>query len=293
MSSTTKTLALVVLTGCLSVAGYHAILDTFLRDVRAQEGPKWMEGLKQQHNSVWTVHDIRRPKPVKVDAGKTSSDAPSDAIVLFDGSNLDEWEPTRKELWAIEDGAMQVNNKGNIRTKRAFGDCQLHLEYMAPAKPQKKSQGRGNSGIIFMGKYEVQVVDNWENPTYPDGYIGSVYGQHPPMVNPCRRPGVWQSYDIVFKAPRFDGKKLVSPGHFTVFLNGVLVQHNSEIYGGVAWRRLAKYTSHGPTGKLVLQDHGDRQTPRFRNIWIRELDLSHEALDQREAFAKLFPKAKD
>ena len=286
MSSTTKVLALVALTGCLSVAGYQTILETW-----AQEGPNWMKGLPQQHHSVWKVHDINRPKPRKVDPGETATDAPSDAIILFDGSSLDEWQGSGGKMWALVDGAMEVNNTGNIRTKREFGDCQLHLEYMPPAKPKKVSQGRGNSGIIFMEMYEVQVLDNWENPTYSDGYIGSVYGQHPPLVNPCRKPGEWQTYDIVFKAPRFEDGKLVSTGYFTVFLNGVLVQHNAEIYGSVVWRKLAKYSAHGPKGKIVLQDHGDRQNPRFRNIWIRELDLSRGALDNREASAELKSKA--
>ena len=125
-----------------------------------------------------------------------------------------------------------------------------------------------------MERYEVQVLDNYDNPTYSDGYIGAVYGQHPPLVNPGRKPGAWQVYDIVFRRPRFKDNEVVEPGRFTVFLNGVLVQHNAEIYGPVAYRRLAQYTPHGPTGSIVLQDHGDKQSARFRNIWLRRLDLA-------------------
>ncbi|MCZ6792915.1 MAG: DUF1080 domain-containing protein [Planctomycetota bacterium] len=275
-----KRLIVIGLTVVVSTAGYQ-----WLRRAIAQEGPDWNKDLPQQHNSVWKVHDINRPKPRKVEPGARPGAPPADAIVLFDGKDLSRWTAAGKQpkpaRWRVENGYMEVNDTGSIRTKEEFGDCQLHLEYMAPTPPKKVSQGRGNSGIIFMSRYEVQVLDNHDNPTYSDGYIGAVYGQHPPLVNAGRKPGEWQTYDIVFRRPRFKDGEVVEPGRFTVFLNGVLLQHNAEIYGEVAWRELARYRPHGPTGPIVLQDHGDQQTPRFRNIWLRKLDLSPEAIDNR------------
>lgn len=260
-------------------------------ELLAQEGPDWNKGLPKQYKSMWLKHDINRPKPRVVDPGPTAASPPSDAIVLFDGKDLSQWESAdsrRKKLWDVRDGYVEVNGQGSIRTKATFGDCQVHAEYRAPTPVSKASQGRGNSGIIFFvapggGGYEVQVLDNHDNPTYSDGYIGSVYGDHPPMVNAARKPGEWQSYDIVFRAPRWDGETLEEPGRFTVFLNGVLVQHNAEIFGEVAWRKLSRYGKPRKKGHLLLQDHGDGQHPRFRNIWLRELNLTEEALDDRPA----------
>jgi hypothetical protein len=253
----------------------------------AQEGPDWNKGLPKQYKSMWLVHDANRPKPVTVTPGSTPGAPPSDAIALFDGTDASQWETTnrdKKKMWDVRDGFLEVNNTRSIRTKQAFGDCQLHIEYRAPTPPQKHSQARGNSGLIFMEQYEIQVVDNYENPTYSDGYIGAVYGQHPPLVNPSRKPGEWQTYDIVFRAPRFgDDGKIAEPARFTVMLNGVFVQNWAEVYGRVTYRGLAEYGKHDPRGKLVLQDHGDNQRVRFRNIWIRDLDLSPEAIDNQIA----------
>ena len=261
-----------------------------VQQVLAQEGPEWNEGLPKQYKSIWLKHDINRPKPRKVDPGPTAASPPSDAIVLFDGTDLLQWENTnpKRKLWDVRDGYMEVNGQGSIRTKAKFGDCQIHVEYRAPTPVAKVSQGRGNSGVIIFsapggGGYEVQVLDNYGNASYSDGYIGSVYGDHPPMVNAGRKPGEWQTYDIVFRAPRWEGDAVKEPGRLTVFLNGVLVQHNSEIYGEVAWRRLSKYGQPREKGQIILQDHGDGQHPRFRNIWLRELNLTHEALDDRPA----------
>jgi hypothetical protein len=275
----------------LVIAGVYLLARETLALDEDEAARKWNAGLPPQHESVWLVHDAFRPKPPIVAPAGVPGGAPSDALVLFDGSDLSQWEPAGRGLWDVREGAMEVNGRGSIRTKQKFGDCQLHLEYRAPTPPQKSDQGRGNSGIIFCEHYEVQVLDNHENPTYADGYIGAVYGQHPPLVNVCRKPGEWQTYDIVFRAPRWKGKDLLEPGRVTVFLNGVLVQHDAKIHGRVAWRELAKYTAPDEKhlrgaveiGKLLLQDHGDGQHPQFRNIWIREIDLSPEAIDQRAA----------
>ncbi|MBN1443692.1 MAG: DUF1080 domain-containing protein [Planctomycetes bacterium] len=276
LKTPTLRIAAAVLAAALGAVGYHCI-----RQVFAEEESGWNRGLPQQHKSIWKVHDDRRPKPPPVAPGAECREPPADAIVLFDGEDLSRWNGK----WKVENGYMEANSTGSITTKDSFGDCQLHIEYMAPSPPQKGDQARGNSGIILMTHYEVQVLDNYDNPTYSDGYIGAVYGQHPPLVLACRKPGEWQTYDIVFRAPRFKGEtgdEVEEPGRVTVFLNGVLVQHNAEIYGWVAYRSLAKNRRHPDRLPLLLQDHGDRQPVRFRNIWIRELDLSWEAIDNRK-----------
>ncbi len=246
------------------------------RSAEAKERPDWHNGLPQQYKSKWFVHDDNRPKPPAVTPGPTSQDAPSDAVVLFDGKDLSKWQREKggPAGWKVENGAMEVNNTGSIKTVENFGDCQLHLEWMSPTPTQQSSQGRGNSGIILMERYEIQVLDNYDNETYADGYVGSVYGQHPAMANASRKPGEWQTYDVVFRAPRFADGKLVEPARVTALVNGILVQHNAEVFGRVAWRHLAKYTPHDAEAPLFLQDHGDKQAVRFRNIWIRRLDLS-------------------
>jgi hypothetical protein len=162
-----------------------------------------------------------------------------------------------------------VNGTGDIETREHFGDCQLHIEWCAPAEVHGESQGRGNSGVYFAGRYEVQILDSHGNPTYADGQAAAVYGQFPPQVNACRRPGEWQSYDIVFTAPRFEGDRLREPAHVTVFHNGVLVHHAQELLGAAGHRTLPRYTPHPPEGPLRLQDHGN--PVRFRNVWIRRL----------------------
>lgn len=221
--------------------------------------------------SGWRVHDPDRPRPVVVSPAPRLGDAPSDAIVLFDGSDLSQWMGVKEEkaLWKIEDGVLVCSSVGDMKTRKMFSDCQLHIEWQTENPPRGDSQHRGNSGIFFMDRYEVQILDCFENPTYADGSAGAVYGQSPPLVNVCRKPGEWQTYDIVFLAPRFKGTELVSPAYVTVFLNGVLVQHKTEILGSTRHRTLPKYSPHEPTGPIRLQDH---QNPtRFRNIWIREV----------------------
>ncbi|MCY2929396.1 MAG: DUF1080 domain-containing protein [Planctomycetota bacterium] len=229
----------------------------------------------------WTVHDGRRPQPRIIDPGtpstqKQSGRPPSDALVLFDGSSLGGWESSNEgggpAKWKLEGGFMEVvPGTGNIGTKEGFGDCQLHVEWAEPAVIKGEDQGRGNSGVFLMGRYEIQVLDCFENPTYPDGATGSIYGQYPPLVNACLRPGEWQTYDVLFVAPRFDGQSLVAPAYMTILQNGVVVQHHRALQGPTCHGWLARYVPHAPKAPLILQDHGD--LVRFRNIWIRPLDF--------------------
>lgn len=241
---------------------------------QSPQGPGYTDTPKLP--SGFHVHDPARPRPPVVDPGPATAPTPrpADAVVLFDGSNLDAFTGRDgRAAWTLRDGAMEGNRTGDIETREAFGDCQLHVEWATPNPAKGESQGRGNSGIFFFGRYEVQVLDSFENPTYPDGQAAALYGQTPPLVNACRRPGEWQSYDIVFVAPRFaaDGA-LLSPARATVFHNGVLVQHDEAFLGATAHRALPKYEAHEPTGRIRLQDHGD--PVRFRNLWIRRLALT-------------------
>jgi hypothetical protein len=192
-------------------------------------------------------------------------------VILFDGRDLSGWKGRDGEAkWKVENGTMEVApGTGDIQTREQFGDCQLHLEWAAPATVKGGSQGRGNSGVFLMGRYEIQVLDCYDNPTYADGTTGAIYGQYPPFVNACRKPGEWQTYDIIWEGPRFDGDKLVRPAYVTVIQNGVVLHHRQEIQGGTQHRRLASYAPHPEAGPLSLQDHGD--LVRFRNIWYRPL----------------------
>ena len=217
----------------------------------------------------WRVHDSARVPPRTVTAGIDGA-APSDATVLFDGTNLDHWEGGP---WKLEEGYMEVNGKGTIQTAQSFGDCQLHLEWATPEKIVGEGQGRSNSGVYLMGRYEVQILDSYENATYADGQAAALYGQSPPLVNVCRKPGEWQSYDILFEAPHFEGGELVEPAYVTVIHNGVLVHHRQAFLGATAHRAVAKYGEHGPA-PIKLQDHGN--PVRFRNIWVRPLGTYDE-----------------
>jgi len=227
------------------------------------------QSLEEQANPMlekkWKIHDPDRPLPPVVDPAPAGDPVPavSDAIVLFDGRSLSQWigskgEPAR---WKIENGYMEVVKKtGTIRTVRGFGDCQLHIEWSAPVPATGEGQGRGNSGVFLN---EVQVLDCYKNKTYADGMTAAIYGQYPPLVNACRPPGEWQTYDIIFRRPHFtkDGG-LIRPALMTVFHNGILVQDNVEL--------MVPYTMHPDKLPLSLQDHGN--PVRFRNIWIRELE---------------------
>ncbi len=229
----------------------------------------------------WGVHDMNRPQPKRVEAGTFSSQEtpgkpPSDAVVLFDGTaaSLDNWEPGGKpkddKRWVEVDGALQCTpGAGTLQTKAQFADCQLHVEWAAPTEIVGKSQGRGNSGVFLMGEVEVQVLDNYNNPSYPDGMAGSVYGVNPPMANPLFAPGVWQTYDITFRRPIFKDGVEVDPGYLTVFINGVLVQDHTPLEGGGGHRGRSKSRPFKESGPLQLQDHGN--PIRYRNIWYRPL----------------------
>lgn len=222
----------------------------------------------------WHVHDNRRPYPPVVTPGAfVSVPAPADAVVLFDGTNMDKWckADGKPSGWRIVDGYMEaVPKQGSIRTKDNFGSVQLHVEWASPTPPKGKGQGRGNSGVIIMGRYEIQVLDSYESTTYADGQAAAVYGQYPPLVNVCRKPGEWQSYDIIFLAPEFneDGS-LKKPAYVTVIHNGVVVHNHVEILGPTGHKSIGKYSRHGKA-PLSLQDHGN--PTRYKNIWIRSLD---------------------
>jgi hypothetical protein len=216
------------------------------------------------------VHDPKRPHPPVVTPAAEAGGAPSDAIVLFDGKDLSKWQSRGRGLWKVADGYLEVTpNAGDLATREKFGDVQLHVEWAAPVEIRGNSQNRGNSGIYLQGRYEVQVLDSYQNPTYADGQAGALYGQWPPLANATRKPGEWQSYDIVFEAPKFDGEKLVKPAYATVFLNGVLLHNHKELMGPTVHRALAKYAAQPAEDSLVLQDH--QQPVRYRNIWIRRL----------------------
>lgn len=213
------------------------------------------------------LNGVEWPTPKAVTPGKTDREAPSDAVVLFDGKGFDEWNGA-KDWKADDEGAFTV--KGAIQTKKEFGDCQLHVEFASPSPAKGSGQGRGNNGIGLIGaRYEIQVLDSFENQTYPEGQAGSVYNQRPPMVNASRKPGEWQTYDIVFTAPRFDAEgKVAKPAYFTAFHNGVLVQNHTEVLGSTYFDRATGYSKHPEKGPIVLMYHGD--PVRFRNIWVRE-----------------------
>lgn len=206
-------------------------------------------------------------QPPIISPGASDSQPPSDAIVLFNGEDLKNWK--NGENWTVEDGIVFAG-KGKITSTEEFGDCQLHIEWSSPSEVKGNGQGRGNSGVFMMGIYELQVLDSYDNSTYFDGQAGAIYKQMPPMVNAMRKPGEWNSYDIIWTAPRFneDGS-LKSPAYITAFHNGVLIQHHFELLGDTPYNRPPKYSQHGATGPISLQDHGN--PVRFRNMWVRPL----------------------
>jgi hypothetical protein len=239
-------------------------------------GPADQTAAQKADLQKWAVHDLNRPLPPVVDPGPAGPPVPasSDAVVLFDGKDLSQWQDAKggPAKWKVKSGYMEVVAKtGAIRTKQGFGDCQVHVEWAVPAVAVGESQERGNSGVFLMDIYEVQVLDCYDNKTYADGSAASLYGQYPPLVNACRKPGEWQTYDIIFHRPRFDAAgKAVSPARFTVVHNGVLVQDNVELTGPTAHKARPPYAAHGDKLPLSLQDHSN--PVRFRNIWLRPLE---------------------
>lgn len=234
--------------------------------VMAQEPPE---------NKLMKPEDTEYYKPVPkvVTPGKSEATPPSDAIILFDGKNLDNWENAKTgdpAGWTVSGGAMTIKpGSGDIRTKQSFEDFQLHIEWRTPNPPKGEGQARGNSGVYLQSLYELQVLDSYNSKTYVNGQAGSIYKQYPPLVNACKPPGVWQSYDVIFKAPRFnDDGTVKSPAHVTAFQNGVLIQNNVELKGRTLYIGHPYYEKHGPM-PLLLQDHNNPVS--YRNVWIRPL----------------------
>lgn len=219
-----------------------------------------------ESTELWT------PVPLVVTPGEGDA-APSDAIILFDGNDLNEWTNAKGDAagWTVADGCVTVKaGSGIIKTKRGFGDCQLHIEWRSPAEVKGDGQGRGNSGIFLQDRYEVQVLDGYNNKTYSNGQTGSIYKQSIPLVNASKKPGEWQVYDIIYMAPRFsETGRVAVPARITVIHNGVLIQNNVEIRGTTPYIGLPEYIPHGMKEPLSLQDHGNPVS--YRNIWIREL----------------------
>jgi Domain of Unknown Function (DUF1080) len=245
-------------------------------DVRGYNDTPQLPGQK------WKVHDLNRPRPVKVTPGPYVNEAPpADAIVLFDGKDLSQWTQAvrgggvQEPKWKVENGYFEiVPRTGKLVTKEKFGDCQLHVEWQIPTTSVGNGQGIGNSGVELMTRYEIQVLESNSHLTYADGGAGAIYGVWPPLVNPSRPMGEWNVYDIFFEAPRFEGEKVVKPAYITVLFNGVLVQNHKDYLGTTIWRQVGTYTAHPAEQPLSLQDHS--QPVRYRNIWIRKVKPSEE-----------------
>ncbi|HTS60539.1 MAG TPA: DUF1080 domain-containing protein [Candidatus Acidoferrales bacterium] len=227
----------------------------------------------------WHVHDPARPHPPVVTPGATPGAPPSDAIVLFDGKDLSKWAQDGRGAdrgkivnpqWPVKSGYFEVGpGTGDLFTREKFGDVQLHIEWSEPPDQKGISQAHGNSGVLFMHRYEIQVLGAYKNPTYADGQAGAIYGQWPPLANAARPDGEWQVYDIVFEAPRFENGKVVKPAYQTVFMNGVMLHNHKEVMGAMVYRQVATYAPHAAEEPLALQDH--HNPVRFRNIWLRRL----------------------
>jgi hypothetical protein len=243
-----------------------------------------------QLETGWKAHDRDRPLPPSVSPSDQdiSPLAPGDADILFDGAHHDLWRDSQggSSKWQVKDGTLIATPKsGSIYTKKKYGDCQLHIEWKIPASTKRSDQAKGNSGVFLMNTYEVQILASFDNRTYADGMAGAIYGQYPPLVNASKPVGTWQSYDIIFRRPRFDEKgALLSPAKMTVLHNGILVQENSHVLGPTTWIKHSPYTNGPEKESLSLQDHGN--PIQFRNIWIRELSES------RPLPSNPYPKAK-
>lgn len=268
MTFSARTKMAVVLAGC-------GLAATLIAQQPPQPAPTGYTDTPKQPDGKWQVHDGTRPQPRMVDTGKAPevpTPPPADAIVLLGtGQDLGAWQMTQgggAVTWPMNEGVLQ-SGKGMIRTKEEFSDFQLHVEFATPSEVKGNSQQRGNSGVFLLGKFEIQVLDSYHNKTYPDGQASAMYGQFPPLVNASRPPGQWQTYDIVFTAPRFAGDKLEKPAVVTVLHNGVVVHNATPFWGPTTHKTIGKYSPSDVKGPIGLQDHGN--PVRFRNIWIRPL----------------------
>jgi hypothetical protein len=271
--------------GAVCLLALGLAVPALAADGRAKQGEQ-IDGFRDTPlipGTKWHLHDPDRPQPPVVTPGAAFSQgaaAPSDAEVLFDGKDLSKWVNTRGQpaTWKVQDGYVETQSGGGIRTRGKWADFQLHVEWASPTPPRGSGQGRGNSGILINNMYEVQVLDSYNAKTYPDGQAAAIYGQQPPLVNASKAPGEWQTYDIIFESPRWNaGGELVKKAIVTVLHNGVVVQNHYELIGGtdgisgeIPWKSLSRYAKqHPPEVFVELQDHNN--PVRFRNIWIRLL----------------------
>jgi hypothetical protein len=242
------------------------------RPAAQPQGQIGYDDTPMQPNGRWHIHDGKRPQPVVVtSAASASATIPSDATALIGSrDDLGAWQMMdgSPATWTIKNGIVETG-KGLMRTRAEYADCQLHVEFATPSVVKGDGQGRGNSGVFLLGKFEIQVLDSYKNPTYPDGQAAAMYGQYPPLVNASRPPGEWQTYDIVFAAPRFSGRRLEKPAVVTVLHNGVVVHNATAFWGPTAHRQIDAYEPETATGPIALQDHGN--PVRYRNVWIRPL----------------------
>lgn len=268
--------ALLLGTALWCSAGVHRLAAADLVHAKDGSGVYGYKDTPKLPWCEWLCHDPDRPAPPRVDPGPAPAPAPApapvpaDAIVLFDGHDLAKWRETPG--WTIQDGCL-VSGEGVFATKANFGSAQIHVEFMGPAHFEGPWYNRGNNGVMLMGLYEIQIFDSFNEKIYPDGQCAAIYGQTPPLVNVTRPPGQWQSFDIVFTAPKFDGDKLVAPARVTMFHNGVLVHLNDEIHGETGHRIAPEYNQKVSRGPLAFGGHGC--PVRFRNIWLRPLS-GHE-----------------
>jgi hypothetical protein len=254
-----------------------ALVFVLIGGLAAQQAKLGYDDTPLQPNGRWHIHDGTRPQPRVVRPGEAAgtkpAGAPQDAIVLLgSGNDRSAWRMLDGSpvTWAMNNGVLETG-KGFIRTTAEFTDLQLHVEFATPSAVVGDSQGRGNSGVFLGGKFEIQVLDSYQNPTYPDGQASAMYGQYPPLVNASRAPGEWQTYDVVFTAPRFTASaKLDAPAVVTVFHNGIVVHNATPFWGPTAHRKIDPYEPATAKGPISLQDHGN--PVRYRNIWIRPLE---------------------
>jgi hypothetical protein len=263
------------------VTGLGAAISVFAVTLLGQQANLGYDDTPMQPNGRWHIHDGTRPQPrfVKPGVGEISPlPAPQDATVLIGPrAGLSAWQMTDGSpvTWLMSNGVLETG-KGFIRTKAEFTNFQLHVEFATPRDVKGESQGRGNSGVFLLGQFEIQVLDSYQNPTYPDGQASAMYGQYPPLVNASRPPGEWQAYDIVFTAPRFAaGGTLDKPAVVTVFHNGIVVHNATPFWGPTAHKKIDPYGPDTAKGPISLQDHGN--PVRYRNIWIRPLKGYDEA----------------